>query len=64
VRPESRRERGHRGRRRRGRAARLPIRRLTSRETPLASIRISPTFSRVTNVDDMPARLRSRNSTS
>ena len=41
----------------------MPTRRLTRRETPFASTRISPTFSRVTNVDDMPARLRSRNST-
>ena len=38
------------------RAASSPTRRLTSRETPFASTRISPTFSRVTNVDDMPAR--------
>ena len=39
-----------------------PTCRLASRDTPFASIRISPTFSLVTNVDDIPARLRSRNS--
>ena len=31
-----------------------PTRRLTSRDTPFASTRISPTFRRVTNVDAMP----------
>ena len=40
-----------------------PIRLETSCDTPFASTRISPTFSRVTNVDDIPARLRSRNDT-
>jgi hypothetical protein len=39
-----------------------PTCRLTRRETPFASMRISPTFRRVTNVDDIPARSRSRNS--
>src|SRR5207248_3367723 len=39
-----------------------PTRRLARRETPFASTRISPTFNRVTKVDDMPARSRSRNS--
>jgi len=40
----------------------MPTCLLARRETPFASIRISPTFNRVTNVDDIPARLRSRNS--
>src|SRR3954453_11532958 len=39
-----------------------PTRRETRRETPFASIRISPTFRRVTKVDDISARFRSRNS--
>ncbi len=41
----------------------IPIRRLTSRDTPFASTSTSPTFSRATNVDAIPARSRSRNST-
>ena len=60
-----------RGSRRRRRSGRRPRRARTARarhagekrrETPFASTRISPTFSRVTNVDDIPARSRSRNS--
>ena len=39
-----------------------PTRRLTSRDTPFASTRMSPTFRRVTKVDAMPERSRSRNS--
>ena len=57
------RQRSRRDRRARAaRAARFPTWRLASRETPFASIRISPTFRRVMNVDDIPARFRSRNS--
>ena len=41
----------------------IPTRGETSRETPFASTSDSPTLSRVTNVDAMPARLRSMNST-
>ena len=40
-----------------------PTRRDTSRETPFASTSTSPTLSRVTKVDAIPARLRSMNST-
>src|SRR5690242_13112386 len=36
-----------------------PTRRETMRDTPFASIKISPSFSRVTKVEDMPARFRS-----
>src|SRR4051794_10725948 len=39
-----------------------PTSRLARRETPFASTRISPTFSLVTKVEDIPARSRSRNS--
>ena len=41
----------------------IPTRGETSRETPFASTSDSPTLRRVTNVDAMPARLRSMNST-
>ena len=38
------------------------VSRLASRDTPFASIRISPTLRRVMKVEDIPARFRSRNS--
>ena len=41
----------------------MPIRGETSRDTPLASTSASPTLRRVTNVEAMPARFRSMNST-
>ena len=41
----------------------MPMRGETSRETPFASTSDSPTLSRVTNVEAMPARFRSMNST-
>ena len=49
-------DRAEAGEREERRAARARPARLTSRDTPFASTRISPTFSRVTNVEDMPAR--------
>ena len=39
-----------------------PTWRLTSLDTPFASTSSSPTLSLVKNVDDIPARFRSRNS--
>ena len=41
----------------------MPTRGETRRDTPFASTSDSPTLSRVTNVEAMPARLRSMNST-